>query len=112
MTVCPTGALSRPNEAEPVLVDQERCIGCEFCVQACPFGVITLSKSAVPGAPEGRRAVIKCDLCTDRQRHGLPPACVASCPVDALAFEEVNENARRARARTAAQAMAAQAARV
>lgn len=112
VSVCPTGALSRPSEAEPVLVDQGRCIGCEFCVQACPFGVIVLSKSSVPGAPEGRRAVIKCDLCTDRQRDGQGPACVASCPVAALAFEEVDENARRARAKTAALAVAAEAARV
>ena len=109
-TVCPTGALSRPNLAEPVLVDQERCIGCEFCVEACPFGVIVLSRTSVPGAPEGRRAVIKCDLCQDRQRNGLGPACVASCPVAALAFEEVGATARDARARTAKRAAAAEAA--
>ena len=105
ITVCPTRALWRSSLAEPVLVNQGKCIGCEFCVQACPFGVIVLAKSSVPGAPDGK-AVIKCDLCADRLRAGLPPACVSSCPVAALAFVEVDVNARKARARTAARAIA------
>jgi Fe-S-cluster-containing hydrogenase component 2 len=41
--VCPSGALSRLNPEAPVLVNQELCIGCEFCVQVCPFGVIRLA---------------------------------------------------------------------
>jgi carbon-monoxide dehydrogenase iron sulfur subunit len=108
ITVCPTGALWRAGEAEPVLVNQQRCIGCEFCVQACPFGVIVLRKSAVPGAPDGVRAVIKCDLCQTRLSQGLQPACVSSCPVAALGFEEVDEQARRARTTTAARTATAE----
>jgi carbon-monoxide dehydrogenase iron sulfur subunit len=99
--VCPSGALSRPSEAEPVLIDQEKCIGCGFCVQACPFGVIRLAPS--PGSDA--KAVIKCDLCFGRQAQGLQPACVEACPVRALKFVEVEENARQAR-RTAASDLA------
>jgi carbon-monoxide dehydrogenase iron sulfur subunit len=91
--VCPSGALSRPSVDEPVLIDQERCIGCGFCVQACPFGVVRLA----PGPSGDKKAVIKCDLCVKRQAEGLQPACVAACPVKALSFAEVEENAKQAR---------------
>lgn len=97
--VCPSGALWRESDAGPVLADREKCIGCSFCVQACPFGVIRL-------APGGK-VIIKCDLCAERQTEGLQPACAAACPVGALCFEEVDENARRARVRAAARAAAA-----
>jgi carbon-monoxide dehydrogenase iron sulfur subunit len=97
--VCPTGALARPGETGPVLNHQEKCIGCEFCVQACPFGVIRL-------APGGK-VVIKCDLCVRRLAEGLEPACVAACPVAALSLEDVDQNAKKARLRTAAEAAAA-----
>lgn len=97
--VCPTGALSRPGETGPVLAHEEKCIGCEFCVQACPFGVIRLTSKG--------KVVIKCDLCITRQAEGLQPACVAACPVGALSLQEVAENAKRARVRTAADAAAA-----
>jgi len=96
--VCPSGALWRSGEAQPVLVDQEKCIGCAFCVEACPFGVIRL-------AP-GRKAVIKCDLCAERQSAGLQPACVSACPVGALSWQEVATAAKQTRVRTAARVAA------
>ena len=101
--VCPTGALSRLGEADlqdegPVLADQEKCIGCAFCVQACPFGVIRIAS--------GGKVIIKCDLCVTRQAEGLQPACVAACPVAALTLEDVAENAKRARAKAAAEVAA------
>jgi carbon-monoxide dehydrogenase iron sulfur subunit len=101
--VCPSGALMRDSEASPVLVVHQKCIGCGFCAEACPFGVIRLARSAEPGISDGRVAVIKCDLCVKRLAEGLRPACVASCPVGALSFEEAEDNARKARAHTAAQ---------
>jgi anaerobic carbon-monoxide dehydrogenase iron sulfur subunit len=91
--VCPSGALTRLDAEAPVLVDQGRCIGCEFCVQICPFGVIQLAAD--------RKAVIKCDLCAARVGQGLAPACVASCPVAALVFEEIQVDATRRRRQTA-----------
>ena len=102
--VCPSGALTRENAAEPVVVKQEKCIGCAFCVQACPFGVIVLAQRS---GPEGGRVVIKCDHCTRRLAEGLEPACVSACPVGALAFEEADRGSRRARRLTAARAAAA-----
>jgi len=101
--VCPSGALTRASEASPVLVVHQRCIGCGFCVESCPFGVIRLARSAEPGISDGRMAVIKCDLCAKRLAEGLQPACVSSCPVGALSFEEAEENARKARKWAAAQ---------
>jgi carbon-monoxide dehydrogenase iron sulfur subunit len=104
LTVCPTGAISRENKAEPVLADQAKCIGCEFCVQACPFGVIVLARCSGPDAPDSARVVIKCDLCATRLAEGLEPACVSSCPVGALLFEEVDDCAKRSRELAAARA--------
>jgi len=106
MVVCPSGALKRRDENGPVLVDQEKCIGCAFCVQACPFGVIRLAKCPGADASEKHMAVIKCDLCAERQAEGLEPACVTSCPVGALMFVEVDDRAKMARIRAAAQAAA------
>ena len=97
---CPTGALQREAEGEPVLADQERCIGCGMCVQACPFGVIALS-------PDGK-GVLKCDLCVERLAEGRLPACVAACPTHALTFGEAEEANRTKRRETAARMVLAQ----
>ncbi len=102
--VCPSGALLRLSQNEPVQVDQERCIGCAFCVEVCPFGVIMLRECSAEGNSGGKKAVIKCDLCAARQAKGLQPACVAACPVGALALEEIEQGAKRIRA-TAARAI-------
>lgn len=101
--VCPSGALWRAGDGEPVLADPQKCIGCAFCVQACPFGLIRL-------APD-QKVVLKCDLCVTRQAEGLIPACVAACPVGALAWEEVEEIAKRNKQRAAMEAAAASAGR-
>ena len=81
--VCPTKALHRNSDQGPVLVEAGRCIGCKFCVVVCPFGVIESS-------PDGK-AVVKCDLCTERTEAGKPPACVAACPTGALVFCEQSQ---------------------
>ena len=81
MMVCPTDAIHRPAEKGPVLIEPKRCIGCRFCLLACPFGVIDLSRDG--------RAMVKCDLCIERTQAGEEPACVAACPTGALKFEEV-----------------------
>ena len=67
---CPTGACHRESEGAPVLVDNDKCIGCRMCVQACPFGMISVH-------PLGS-GVVKCDLCIRRLaqgkiRHVSPP---------------------------------------
>ena len=107
VVVCPSGALSRPDPSGPVRVDEGKCIGCAFCVQSCPFGVIRLARRPGADTSGGPMAVVKCDLCVKRQAEGLEPACVASCPVGALVFVEVEDSAKMARVRAAAQAAAA-----
>ncbi|EMY7928763.1 MULTISPECIES: 4Fe-4S dicluster domain-containing protein [Klebsiella] len=74
--VCPTGALAMG--AERVEADAERCIGCQSCVVACPFGAITIETSAAHPP-----VIVKCDLC--EQRDG-GPACVSVCPTAAISL--------------------------
>lgn len=89
MLACPTGAIYREGEKEPVLFDSSRCIGCKMCVQACPFGVISLRLTG--------KGVLKCDLCIERLIDGKEPACVEACPTKALIFtdeKQVNKDKR------------------
>jgi formate dehydrogenase iron-sulfur subunit len=87
---CPTGALFR-TEFDTVVVQQDICNGCGYCVPACPFGVVDLS--TVDGKAH------KCTLCYDRLKGGLEPACAKSCPTDSIQFGEVAELQQRARKR-------------
>ena len=80
VTVCPTEALYKTEEG-PVLYDDSRCIGCRYCVTACPFSVPRFDW-------EERRMVRKCTFCVDRIKNGLEPACVKTCPPKALSFGE------------------------
>jgi len=77
--VCPTGAMRR-REDGLVLVDAERCVGCRYCAWACPYGAPQYDETA------GR--MTKCTFCADLLDQGLPPACVAACPMRALDFGE------------------------
>ncbi len=83
VAICPTEAIEKLGPQEPVIIHQKRCIGCKFCIVACPFGVICLSD-------EGR-AALKCDRCIDRQKDGRLPACVEACPTGALQFLSIDE---------------------
>ena len=74
MTVCPTGALDRADPADAVAVAQTRCVGCDWCALACPYGVIQVA----------RHGVVKCDECLQRAARGEDPACVVACPTGAL----------------------------
>ena len=90
LEVCPTGALFK-TEFDTVVVQQDICNGCGYCVPACPFGVVDLS------ALDGKAH--KCTLCYDRLKGGLEPACAKSCPTDSIQFGEVEDLHRRAHAR-------------
>jgi Fe-S-cluster-containing dehydrogenase component len=80
--VCPVEAITKYDEG-PVVIDQDVCIGCEYCVYACPWHVI--SKSDVNGK------ATKCTMCVDRVREDKQPFCVQACPVGALAFGTTEE---------------------
>jgi formate dehydrogenase iron-sulfur subunit len=79
VSVCPVSAL-RKTDAGPVLYDAERCIGCRYCVMACPFGV--------PKYQWDRPIPVmgKCILCAGRVAAGLPTACAQVCPTGATLF--------------------------
>jgi formate dehydrogenase iron-sulfur subunit len=76
--VCPTGAITHKGAA--VVIDQEWCIGCGYCVQACPFGV--------PHKDEHTGTARKCTFCIDRTSNGELPACAEACPTGAIQFGE------------------------
>jgi formate dehydrogenase iron-sulfur subunit len=81
VSVCPIGALQRSPEGA-VVYDAARCIGCRYCMMACPFDVPKYQwDSVVP-------IVGKCVLCHDRLASGRPPACAEACPTGATLFGE------------------------
>ncbi|MGQ9365762.1 4Fe-4S dicluster domain-containing protein [Azospirillum sp. ST 5-10] len=92
LEACPTGALFR-TEFDTVVVQQDICNGCGYCVPACPFGVVDLSTA------DGKAH--KCTLCYDRLKGGLEPACAKSCPTDSIQFGEIEDLTERAHARVA-----------
>ena len=90
LDVCPTGALFR-TEFGTVVVQEDICNGCGYCVPACPFGVIDQRKD------DGR--VWKCTLCYDRLRGDMEPACAQACPTNSIQFGELDELRERAEKR-------------
>ncbi len=79
VSACPVGAMTKTGEG-PVIYDPSRCLGCRYCMMACPFGVPRYAwESLVP-------YVRKCTLCYPRLREGKLPACVEACPNQALIF--------------------------
>ena len=93
LEACPTGALFR-TEFDTVVVQQDICNGCSYCVPACPFGVVEI-------APQDGKAH-KCTLCYDRLKGGLEPACAKACPTDSIQFGVVEELVERAERRVEA----------
>jgi formate dehydrogenase iron-sulfur subunit len=90
LEACPTGALFK-TEFDTVVVQQDICNGCGYCVPACPFGVVDINTL------DGKAH--KCTLCYDRLKGGLEPACAKSCPTDSIQFGELGDLWRRARER-------------
>lgn len=82
--VCPVGAIRRADDL--VVVDESICIGCGTCVEACPFGAMTLHPT--------RGVAIKCDLC-----GGKEPQCVKVCPAKVLKLQVPAVVAQEKRAR-------------
>ena len=82
--VCPVDAFHvRPDGI--VLIDQAKCMGCGYCTWACPYGA--------PQYLSEQGVMSKCNFCFDNIDAGLPPACVAACPLRVLNFIAVDESA-------------------
>jgi Fe-S-cluster-containing dehydrogenase component len=82
--VCPVGATFKTQDGV-VLVDEERCIGCRYCIQACPYGARYLN-------PE-KETADKCTFCYHRITKGMLPACVEVCPTQARIFGDIRSSA-------------------
>jgi formate dehydrogenase iron-sulfur subunit len=87
LEVCPTGSLFR-TEFGTVVVQEDICNGCGYCVPACPFGVLDKREQ------DGR--VWKCTLCYDRLKDDKEPACAQACPTNSIQFGELEDLRERA----------------
>ncbi len=94
-SVCPVGALEKTGLG-PVVYHEARCMGCRYCMLACPFQVPSYTWSA--RLPK----ISKCDMCADRQIEGQPTACSDACPTGATITGEREELIGEARRRMAA----------
>ena len=95
-SVCPVGALHK-TAAGPVVYNAEICLGCRYCVQACPFSIPKYEWTAL--APRVR----KCNFCADRLAQGKINACAEACPYGATIAGEREALLNEARARLAAE---------
>jgi molybdopterin-containing oxidoreductase family iron-sulfur binding subunit len=107
--VCPTGAsFKRPDGI--VLVDKHICIGCRYCMMACPYKARSFvhedHTDQKPYAPRGKGTVESCTLCVHRVDQGRIPACVEACTADggkAMVFGDLKDNNSEIRQRLASQ---------
>ena len=106
-TVCPTGATHKDEETGIVLVDSDVCIGCQACIEACPYqGIGNGVRTYIDGEPEYHldvalgsaeavqhhaTTVEKCLLCYQRTSQGGVPACVETCPQRARVFGDLDD---------------------
>ena len=74
---CPVEAISR-NEQGIVLIDNDLCIGCRECIEACPFGAMQFE--------DNRETAVKCDLCVQRLAENKQPVCLDVCPTGCISI--------------------------
>lgn len=80
---CPTGAMHKREEDGIVKINEEKCIGCQICVEACPYDA--------PQYIEEKNKTTKCDMCLDLVEKGEKPSCVTACLCRALDFGDIRE---------------------
>lgn len=105
VNVCPVAATFSTPEGT-VLIDQQRCIGCRICMEACPYDRRFFNWGTPPQPPEAlfmdygpehqspafRGTVMKCDFCPDMARAGRLPYCAQACPNDAIYYGDLEED--------------------
>ena len=82
VSVCPTGASYQADDGT-VQIDQDKCIGCKYCMAACPYGVRYMVEESGD--------VSKCTFCHHRTTEGLLPACVSTCVTTSRMFGDLND---------------------
>ena len=123
LQACPTGAIIR-SEFNTVVIQDDICNGCGYCVPACPFGVVELAQLPAADGPQPQWQLTegglvrglptldtinsssgtlahKCTLCYDRLVDGIEPACAKACPTDSIQFGDLDELRARATKRVA-----------
>ncbi len=92
--VCPTGASFKRDDGI-VLVDRHICIGCRYCMMACPYSARSFVHESLHDQrahqPRGQGCVESCTLCVHRVDKGQDPACVEACPHGAMTFGDLND---------------------
>lgn len=84
VTVCPTGAAHRDPATGIVTMDNDKCVGCKYCIAACPYNVRFINKET--------KFAENCDFCLhSRLQKGEDPACVTACRHGALEFGDAND---------------------
>ncbi len=106
VSVCPVNATFKRNDG-PVLIDNERCIGCRFCIAACPYSArsfnwfdpkdaekdVDLVYDVELNVPQKKGTITKCLFSADKLRKGELPYCVSACPNGVYYFGDANEDA-------------------
>lgn len=104
LTVCPTGATYKRDDGI-VLIDPDKCIGCRYCILACPYNVRQSLRSidgyygeiaetpyeTIKFADLHKGTAVKCDFCVGRVEKGKQPACVETCPSQARYFGDLDD---------------------
>lgn len=93
VSACIVGAISKRRDGA-VIWDTDKCIGCRYCMVACPFQIPAFEYAKALGP-----RIMKCDFCTDRRTEGKLPGCVEACPVEALTYGPREELVRVAKER-------------
>jgi Fe-S-cluster-containing dehydrogenase component len=83
VSVCPTGASYHDSDTNIVLVNKEECVGCKYCIMACPYGVRSWNKD--------EKVVEKCTLCSQRTSVGELPFCVEICPTGCRFYGDLDD---------------------